>query len=155
MNSEQFKSIITNIIQPKLASLGYNVENNPPGSDENGDIWFEKTLREGIFVVIHFQPRFLNKNEIVDFAVNLARNSPSYDIYRNRIGLSGYWLDERLASWLWIDDRSNPEWRSDYWWHFLDETELENSCFDILDKLLNFGIPFLEDLDTKSPKMQQ
>mgnify|MGYP006885820301 CR=1 FL=1 len=152
MKSEQFKSIITKIVEPELAILGYNVDRNPPSYDEPGDIWFEKIIHDSIFIVIDFQPSWLAPDHTVDFAVNLARNNPSYDVYRKRKGSPEYLLDERLAPWLWTQDRNDPKWKIDYWWHFLNETELENSCRDVLDKLQKFGIPFLENLASKSPK---
>lgn len=62
---------------------------------------------------------------------------------------SGYILHGRLASWLWIEDRLNPEWESDHWWHFRNEDELEGACCDALDKLLKYGIPWVENLASK------
>jgi hypothetical protein len=36
----------------------------------------------------------------------------------------------------------------DYWWHFINRSELQDEMLDIQRKLINFGIPFLEHPET-------
>ena len=104
--------------------------------------------------MIDFQPRNIELNDFMDFAVNLTRNGSIYRFYKNKQVLPEYLLEDRLASWLWIEDRHHPEWALDHWWHFLNEEELESACLDALDKILKYGIPYLEDLNSKSPKSE-
>ena len=152
MKADLFKSIVAEIVEPELSVFGYAIDLKPPGYDFEGNIWFEKMLQDGIYVMVDFQPRHMELNDLMDFAVNLARNSPMYAIYKNKQLSPKYLLEDRLASVLWIADRNHPEWESDHWWHFLNESELEQACLDVLDKLKEYGIPYLEDLNSKSPK---
>jgi hypothetical protein len=46
----------------------------------------------------------------------------------------------RLMPCLWQEGGA-----MDYWLHFLTERDLKEAYKDILDKLLEFGIPFLND----------
>jgi len=154
MEAGLFKSIVAELVSPALSTLGYEIDFSPPGYDDEGAIWFEKKLQEGIYLVIDFQPRNIELNDFTDFAVNLYRNDPRYQVYKNKQILPGYLLFDRLASWMWIEDRHHPEWQSDYWWHFLNEEELKGACSDVLNKLLKYGVPYLEDLNSISPKMR-
>jgi hypothetical protein len=153
MKADLFKSIVARIVGPTLSEIGYEVDLNPPGYDFEGEVWFEKTLQEGIYVMIDFQPLEPELNILFEFAINLARNDYSCEVYRKKQTLPGYFLYERLGPWLWIKDRRDPEWRHDHWWHFIDEDALEGACLDALDKLLKYGIPYLEDLSSESPKL--
>lgn len=154
MNANRFQAVVSGVLKPTLVSQGYKIELNPPGYDEKGSIWFEKQLQEGIFVLIDIQPSPWQLDDFTRFAVNLVRNDPGYQMYRDWQTIPGYFLGERLASALWIDDRHDPKWESDHWWNFQNEKTLEKACQDALEKLLKYGIPYLEDLSTKSLRIQ-
>jgi hypothetical protein len=145
-----FKAIVTEVVGSKLTELGYEANLQPP-QDEDGFVWFEKTLQEGVYIVIEFQPRGLAPEKFIDFAVNLTRNY--YSVYQGQQIVPRYCLSERLAPWLWVENRSDTEWKADHWWHFLNESELRLACNDALDKLLKYGLPYLEDLNSKSWKL--
>jgi hypothetical protein len=153
MKADLFKSIVARVVGPTLSELGYEVDLNPPGYDFEGEIWFEKMLQEGIYIMIDFQPSGIEPGDFLEFAINLTRNDYSYELRRKKHTLPGYCLDERLGPWLWIKDRRDPEYRHDYWWHFINEDALEKACLDALDRLLKYGIPYLEDLSSESPKL--
>ena len=154
MEATVFQSIVAKAFEPELLARGYEMDLDPPGYDWKGDIWFEKKLQEGIFVLINIQPSPIELNNFISFAINLERNSVGYQIYRERQTMPGYYLEERLASALWISNRHDPEWKSDHWWSFPNEETLEEACRDALGKLLKYGIPYLEDLNTKSLHIQ-
>jgi hypothetical protein len=147
MNVHGFKSVVANVAGLELLELGYDIDINP--SEGEDLVWFRKTLQPGIRVVIEFQGRGVAPNDVIDLAVNLTRNHYDYD--REDI-LPGYSLSARLAAWLWIENRLAPQWEGDHWWHFLNEEELENACLDALDKLLKYGIPWVENLASKRPR---
>jgi hypothetical protein len=145
MNLHRFKSIVANVASPELLKLGYAIDVNP--SEGEDLVWFRKTLQSGIRVVVEFQGSGIAPNDVIDFAVNLTRN------YYDREDIPpNYLLVDRLASWLWIENRLDPQWESDHWWHFLNEEELEHSCLDALDKLLKHGVPWVENLASKQPR---
>jgi hypothetical protein len=146
MKVHHFKTVVANVANVELLKAGYDGDINPPEGEDL--VWFRKTLRPGIHVVIEFQGSGVALKDVADFAINLTRNHYDYD--REDI-LPGYSLSARLASWLWIEDRLNPQWESDHWWHFLNEEELENACLDALDKLLKYGIPWVENLASTRP----
>lgn len=154
MLTSVFQSVVAKVFESELAARGYEMDLDPPGYDWKGHIWFEKRLEEGIFVLVNIQPSLIVLNNIVSFAINLERNSTGYQMYRERQVLPGYYLEERLASALWISDRHDPEWKPDHWWSFPNEESLEAACQDALEKLLQYGIPYLEDLNTKSLHIQ-
>lgn len=149
MKASTFQTIVAKNFEPQLTSLGYKMNLDPPGFDKRGNIWFEKKLQEGIFILIFIQPSPFRSNKFISFAVNLIRNDPAYREVCGWTTVPGYFLDQRLASILWISDRHDPEWESDYWWSFPNEEVLEEACQDALEKLLKYGVPYLEDLTTK------
>ncbi|MCA9955188.1 MAG: hypothetical protein H6657_30580 [Ardenticatenaceae bacterium] len=153
MFASVFQSVVAKVFESELAARGYEMDLDPSGYDWKGNIWFEKRLNEGIFVLVHIQPSGI-ENNFVSFAVNLDRNTFGLEMYRERQIFRGYFLNERLASALWISDRHDPEWKTDYWWSFPNEESLEAACQDALEKLLKYGIPYLEDLNTKSLRIQ-
>jgi hypothetical protein len=63
---------------------------------------------------------------------------------------ASYFLFEHLAPALWITDRQDSDWVSDFWWHFRDAGELEGVCEEALALLLKYGIPYVEDLRSSS-----
>ena len=155
MEPSRFKTTLAKLVEPELAPLGYEINLDPPGFDEQGHVWFERTLDKGVCIIIYFQPYPLGLENFIRFAVNLTRNS---FLCEERYGGKqhyGYYLFERLAPWLWIEDRYNPEWSSDYWWHFRNVEELESACQDAVEKLLQYGISFLEDLTSRSLKFAE
>ena len=149
MKISLFKSTVARIVEPELQPLGYEMDFDPL-EDFEGDIHFDKTLQDGIYITIHFQPSELGSDHVVDFAVNLTRNWYTNKISKEQM-LSGYRLHCRLAAFLWIQDRFDPEWEGDHWWHFLTEQDLEAACRNVLEKLFHYGIPWAEDLDSSNP----
>jgi hypothetical protein len=43
---------------------------------------------------------------------------------------------------------------TDQWWHFTTIETLQKELLDIYDKLINFGIPYLEDLNSKDVELK-
>jgi hypothetical protein len=153
MNATEFVSRIKEVFGPELNSRGYKEILSATMYDEEGDVLFEKKLQDGIFIVINVQPSPRNLNDFNRFAINLVRNAPGYRRYLNWQTIPGYFLNERLASALWITDRTDPEWESDHWWSFANEEQFEKACSDALAQLIEYGISYLEDLNTKSLRL--
>jgi hypothetical protein len=129
-------------LTPSLSNLGYEliVES---GVDEHGLIFLymkEPGSTDSLYRLFSLQPSGLDVNDLFDLAVNLSRwtsrsgPGPEKDHYPRQIA------NVRLAPCL-----SEMGEAMDYWWHFISEDELHNVCEDILDKIIKYGIPFLED----------
>jgi hypothetical protein len=158
MNPTEFKAIVVNTIEPQLTALGYKTDIQPPRISEDGFVQFKKRLTGDICIIIEFQPKNPETADFFHFTVNLVRNSAHCDNYVKTPEYLRYQIYQRLAPYLWINSAEEPQYRDDwgsfpsmgdYWWHFLNAEELQSACLDALDKLFKFGIPYLEDLNSK------
>ncbi len=134
------------ILQQPLQQLGFTFEPSPPVWSY--EFWFEKRSKAvgEIFVIIEFQPDGFGANELFKTAINL------YRLYRrsDRDGFSRkqpkgktdqLW-DIRLAPCLWDNSGKGA---IDYWWDFASEADLQVAYQDALEKIIHYGIPFLEN----------
>jgi hypothetical protein len=158
VNPAEFKTVVVNTIETQLSALGYEPDIQPRGLIDDGHIRFKKKLAGDICIIIWFQPMHPEIPDFFDFAVNLIRNAPFCDNYVKTPEYHHYQIYQRLAPYLWIDSAEELQYRDDwgsfpsmgdYWWHFLNAEELQSACLDALDKLLKFGIPYLEDPNSK------
>lgn len=120
------------ILSSSLQELGYILNPNPPRCTD--EFWFENRSNDPAYKIIEFQLSGFDKTNLFDMAVNLGYgitpNDPlDYNFYR-----------QRLASWLWDSDGV-----FDCWWHFTTTEELQEVYAGILDKLLKYGIPYLNN----------
>lgn len=114
-------------------------------------LWFIKEDNKSKLVyIIELQPRGFGENNIFDLTINLHRREVrnlDLDKSRNMI--------VRKIPLIWAQ-RIGPlyphEGNSDYWWHFVSIDELREAYKDMLNKIIEYGIPFVEDLDIESMK---
>lgn len=121
------------LLSNSLQELGYVLNPSPPESIRD-EFWFENRTNDPAYKIIEFQPSGFDETDLFDMAVNLGYgikpdNPLDYDFFR-----------QRLASWLW-----DLEGALDGWWHFTTIEEVQVAYLDILDKLLKYGIPYLEN----------
>jgi hypothetical protein len=132
------------VLQRPLITLGYLLEMKPPGVQL--EFWFEKKpiAPDEMYRIIECQPSGFDKEHLFSIAINLIRcpaRNPQ-DFTKRRTKLAKY--NVRLAPCLW--EVQGNKGAMDQWWEFGDSlTELKDSYKDILDKLMNYGIPFLEN----------
>ncbi len=130
------------ILKDPLSKAGFKFEAHPPeGMGDNS--WFirEPSAPGQMVLIIEIQLRGLSFQDIFEMAINLFRRPDrDVDILPLPDSPPCLWA-VRLGPGLW----SQQIKRGDYWWHFLTEDELEIAYKDILEKLLNFGIPYLEN----------
>ncbi len=129
-----------------LNHLGYSLRDQPPVMGE--EFWFEKPGKTELDKdrVIEFQPSGFSSEDLFELAINFMkgnlikgiddRSDPRKVLIWNKLDYV-----VRLAPRIWDASSSLP----DYWWHINTHDKLIIACQDILDKLLSWGIPFLED----------
>jgi hypothetical protein len=141
----QLIAVADRVLSPELSNWGYELDAEP-GIDEHGLIFLymkEPCPTDQLYRIISLQPSGFDADGLFDLAVNLSRwttrrgPGPEKDHYPQQIA------HVRLAPCLWEKGGA-----MDLWWHFLSESEYEEACKDILDKLVRYGIPFLNDPDS-------
>ena len=112
------------------------------------DFGFYKKLDIDLYVYIEFQPEGFSVDDIFDLAVNLIRsatrhlNLPEPPIHNNDPIIR---FVNRLSPRIYIPGGKE----TDHWWHFLTIEDARSELQDIYEKLINFGIPHLEDPASK------
>jgi len=133
-----------NILVIPLKELGYEFE--PSHANGWGMFWFEKKLQQptDMFYIVEFQPSgFELDDDFFDMAINLHRRTKRDELGDNIEGGPAQIWAVRLNPHLWGETRSNS--RDDTWWHFISAADVRVAYADILEKLKEYGIPFLED----------
>jgi hypothetical protein len=134
------------ILQKPLQQLGYSFEPSPPSPPAlSSEFWFEKQSKAvgGMFVIVEFQPDGFGANELFSTAINLYRGFTRKLRARKQPKDKPEQLwSVRLAPCLWDNSGKGD---MDYWWHFVSVAELQAAYQDALEKIIHFGIPFLEN----------
>jgi hypothetical protein len=161
MDIYTFKRQVGEALKEVLAEQGYLLIEDSARTIEglwSIEVWFNKVVENKCYQIT-IQPSvpgeyvgFVEQLPIVRFAVNLCSN---------------YWLDpdlgevykdittpmhfRRLASSLWIQDRTDPAWESDHWYSCFDSERLTESCHRVDQELKQYGIPWLESPAARPP----
>jgi hypothetical protein len=145
-----FKDRLLTTVGPRLKASGY--EYDDALRDRDLIYGFRKHLGGEIYAIILFQ-RQQHREHPVDygFTVNLIRCKTSEP---SRWYLGGYEgsLDVRLGAvicYVYYGWRHCPY--NAQWWIPANKKEIEPKFVDALEKLETYGIPFLEDPDSKRP----
>ena len=128
-----------------LRYFGYFLRANPPKIGD--EFWFEKPALsdQDKHKIIELQPSGFSEDELIDVAVNLIKGKAILEPDQPGgkdviVDFVGEYL-VRLSPRIW-DKKSTT---MDFWWHINTIDEARIACLDILDKVIHFGIPFLED----------
>jgi hypothetical protein len=109
-------------------------------------IWFvkEPTLNDSLYRIVEFQPYGFSRKEITRIAINLQRRS--YRDYDNppKGARQKTDLHVRLSPRLWEENSID----GDFWWYVNPLEEFPDKLNDMLAKIINYGIPFLEDINS-------
>jgi hypothetical protein len=132
-------------MQPALEHRGYLLS-SPPVT-RNSMIWFVKEARrdDPLYRIVEFQPSGLSQKEINRIAINLARRSYFDFDYPPEGAIQKGDLYVRLTPWLWGEKNVASD---SSWWYINPPEELDDKLNDMLAKIINYGIPFLEDLNS-------
>jgi hypothetical protein len=130
------------IMELPLKELGYQYSIK---KFEHWDFGFYKrSSKFNLYLHIDFQPSGFDLDDIFDLAVNLIRNTKRDlhtlppPIHRNEPVVR---FSNRLSPILYKSGRRE----GDHWWHFTTIEEARSELNDIYQKLVKFGIPYLED----------
>jgi hypothetical protein len=142
---DDFEAALLHIVAPRLLSLGYAYAAALRVDDEV--FCFRKLLGEDTQVVIQFQrqadPAFDR------FTVNVQRipvdetHPRSYGDAQTRAARLGYVL------WYVYNLREYP--MSDYWWTASDSAQRETTLHDVVEKIVQYGVPWAEMADAPRP----
>jgi hypothetical protein len=129
------------ILEGPLSNLGYSFEEKP--LEELDAFWFvkEPNIEGGMFHIIEFAPSGFSDKDLFETRVKLIRRNFHDPFSKSPNFSSRLDLDVPLAPNLW---QSGGE--KFYRWHFVSLSDVRKEYKDILEKLIEYGIPFLEDL---------
>ena len=128
------------ILLPSLECLGYKFIKSPPAKGEV--FWFEKKPihSDSLYRIIEFQFIGFSNSEFYKFCINIMRRSyRDFDNPPDNITYDDY-IFSRLSPKLW--DKNSTV--MDHWWWFNSLDELRACYKEVLKKIINFGIPYLE-----------
>lgn len=128
------------ILEGPLSKVGYSLEENP--LEELDEFWFvrQPNFSEGMFHIIEFAPRGFSNQDLFQIDIKLIRRNFHDHVSKPIDFPSLVELGVPLAPNLW---QSGGE--KFYRWHFVSLADVQDACKDILEKLIEYGIPFLED----------
>jgi len=146
ISRSDFITVVNDIFSPDLEKLGYRFIQDPKIYDESTDVWYvQYSEADKMYRIIDIQTGGYTNEALFEMAINLCRWTSLWgenagDYYPRQFSFV------RFAPIIW-DAKS----QGDYWWHFKNIMELKQSCRDALGKIIDYGIPFLNDPDSKSP----
>ncbi|MDR3573922.1 MAG: hypothetical protein P4L50_08680 [Anaerolineaceae bacterium] len=130
------------IFESSLKKLGYKYSNKY--FEHNNFGFYKKSSRFNLYLHIEFQAMGFGSEDLFNLAINLIRDAPR-DLNARRPPWQNNEPVERfnirLSPKLYEPGSKNSE----HWWHFVTIEEARFELDDIYDKLINFGIPYLED----------
>jgi len=142
----EFISVADSIFTKELKIYGYKFVPDPKIYDEPTNIWYvNHNKADNMNRIIDIHTVGYDIDVVYEMAVNLCRWTTLWGT-NDKTHYPRQFNFVRLAPFIWDNEGS-----SDQWWHFRDKEELEKNCLDALEKIINYGIPFLSDPDSKSP----
>lgn len=130
------------ILTPELSKYGYQLHTEPGMDDLGWEFWYvnEPGNIDHLYRIISFTPSGFDDTDLFNVNVNLARwatlRGPSLEKDLPTTEISNVCL----APCLWQEGGA-----MDFQWHFTSKNELDEAYVDILDKLIKYGINFLND----------
>ena len=128
------------ILGGSLFNKGYSFEERPLG--ELDEFWFVKqpSNTNEMFHIVEFRPSGFSDQDLFKMGVNLIRQNfhDPFTVPTDFIGKVD--LGIPLAPNLW---QSGGE--KFHYWHFVSLSDVRQVYKDVLEKLIEYGIPFLED----------
>ncbi|MBN1935382.1 MAG: hypothetical protein JW934_11990 [Anaerolineae bacterium] len=159
-----FKKKLVQVVVPQLELLGYTWANLPRGWSGAGIFLLQKNLGDDIYGSVSFQlmrwhPPLSQETSLPrSFAVGLWRHigmQPRYG-YGNEASSHINWINNMpLSQLLWcVLDAKVYEWQY-YEWKFYTSDELVAQLQDAVEKLVQYGIPWLENPESSEVQFSQ
>jgi hypothetical protein len=144
-----FEQILKKVAAPRLKPLGY--EYDARLQDRDNLFGFSKKLDEDIYTIVAFQRHQCEEAAWGwGFCVNLTRSKTQDPAEWYQGQYSGY-IYTQLSYLLWAGYNLSIYPKSDYWWEAATADEFEMQLLDALDKIEQYGIPWLENPQSKNP----
>jgi len=129
------------LMNKPLQALGYEFNEDRFDFEHWCYGFYKKSESLNLYLYLHFQPTGFTTNELFDLYINLIRTNVA-DIHE----IETEWVEPVEKIWARMDHSlfgitERPKWQ----WHFLNEEEARFELNDVLEKIIQFGIPFLED----------
>lgn len=148
MTKIHFKCIVVKTVPLLLEPLGYQFyKANRIAGDR---LFFEKPSPDeedvNFFIIFQLGQHYIPPHR--RFTVELQRNKGSFAKPER-----GYekTVRERLGALIWFYYKLRIYPHSSHWWEFKDDEELKIQLEDAVEKIITYGIPWLEDLDAVPP----
>jgi hypothetical protein len=137
------------ILGDPLSNLGYTLEKKP--YEELHEFWFiqKPNIRNSTFHIIEFAPSGFSDKNLFQMGIHLIRRNFHDPLMKPSDIPPRLELHVPLAPNLW---QSGGE--KFYRWHFVSLSEARKAYEDILEKLIKWGTPFLEDPGTNNELWQ-
>jgi hypothetical protein len=153
-----FKQRLIKTVSPYLQQLGYELAERPE-SVGIGVFFYRKYLYEDIYSFVSFQlmrwhpPPVRAASVLRRFQVGLWRNRGPQPHYGHNDGENRYenWLYMPLGQLLWVTLDVKVYASQYHEWEFSTLEELETQLQDAVGKLIQYGIPWLEDPESENP----
>lgn len=149
MAEAHFERILKNVAEPRFKPLGYEYDTRL--KDRDILFGFSKRLGEQVYAIIEFQRHQCEEAPWGwGFRVNLIRSKTQNPTKWYQGQYSGY-IYTSLSYLLWVEYNLRIYPKPDHWWEAATANEFETQLLDALDKIEQYGIPWLEDRQSKNP----
>jgi hypothetical protein len=140
-----FEKALINYVKPYMEAQGYHYN---IGLREKDILYgFSKELDESIRTIVQFQRKQEDERASgLGFTVNLIRQKE--DQYGDKVPYDGY-LWARLGEVLWFVYNQSIYPSYNQWWISESIDDIEDMFFDVVKRLEQYGIPWLEDPNSK------
>jgi hypothetical protein len=144
ISREKLIQLTKSVFEIPMKELGYLYNNDFVGT--GWDFAFVKQSKNSdIFFMINMQPEGFSAIDLFDMTVNFLRcNNLDGQIDLTRTSSMSCFLIRITTCLQYLGYGI----KKDLWWHFLNEEEAITGLQDMLDKIIIYGIPFLEDSNT-------
>jgi hypothetical protein len=148
-----FEQVLLEYIAPRLEAADYQY--GDALRDRNILYGFCRNLKGDIQALIFFQRQQYEERPVGHgFTVNLVR-CKTKDLTQWHRGHYEGFLNQRLRWVLWYVYELRLYAYSDHWWTPADENRVREELADAIDKVEQYGIPWLEDLNSRIPGMPE
>lgn len=144
-----FAEALLKFAAPRLRAAGYEYQDAL--RDRSVLYGFCRNLKGDIQALIFFQKHQYNESPVgYEFTVNLVRCQTKDLTHWERGRYEGF-LNNRLPWVLWFIYELRIYPSSDHWWTCANEGQVRDELVDAVDKMVWYGIPWLEDLNSRVP----
>jgi hypothetical protein len=136
----EFRVTVSRVVSGALGPLGYA----PTSEDLPMWVSFRKQLPEKRYAHVQFNQLSIPTRDSLAFTVHLVRNQSLYGHGLDPVTMKLYEVSNSLTNVLWTDYGMREYPSNTYVWEYKDPAELERQLEDATDKLVRYGIEWVE-----------